>query len=107
MLRCHEEEVEGQLRLANDLSVLCDTPQHSTYVAMGVLGLLLYGLGYPLLVCYLLRTKLGGANNSTLAFLIEGYEIRVAWWEATILLRKFLLQILVVFVPDLYMQVLT
>ena len=86
-------EVEGRALLSSDLSVTCYDNLHSSFSLMSGIILLLYALGFPLGIVVVLQKK-SSTLRSHLYFLTEGYDMqRYPWWEATVLLRKLLLQV--------------
>jgi hypothetical protein len=53
VFRCEELE-NGQRVLAAYPGIVCDSPEHSIYFGFGVVGIIVYMVGYPLLVGLLL-----------------------------------------------------
>jgi hypothetical protein len=49
VFRCKELE-NGQRVLAAYPGIVCDSPEHSIYFGFGVVGIIVYMVGYPLLV---------------------------------------------------------
>jgi hypothetical protein len=54
VFRCEELE-DGQRVLAAYPGIVCDSPEHSIYFGFGVVGIMVYMVGYPLLVGLMLR----------------------------------------------------
>ena len=93
MFHCHWEEVEGVFLLSSDLSVTCYDEVHKVFYMISGSLLLLYALGFPLSVVVVLQNR-RSSLRSHLFFLTEGYDMeRFPWWEATVLLRKLLIQV--------------
>ncbi|GFH24691.1 uncharacterized protein HaLaN_22534, partial [Haematococcus lacustris] len=73
-------------------------------LTLGIPGLLLYSLGLPLLTALLLhwcRARLYQVGfRSLFSFLYQDYEEKYAYWESVVMLRKFLLVLVVVFLSS-------
>ncbi|KAL6761642.1 hypothetical protein V8C86DRAFT_839174 [Haematococcus lacustris] len=88
-----------------DYSSKCYEGYHKWLVlTLGIPGLLLYSLGLPLLTALLLhwcRARLYQVGfRSLFSFLYQDYEEKYAYWESVVMLRKFLLVLVVVFLSS-------
>ena len=91
-------DVEEAFYLRKDVQLQCHTAEHNLMtIFVAVPGILLYVLGWPLLVYRVLskrRQKLhlnglsGQATRSTYGFLYRGYSRNRYYWEIVIMLRK-------------------
>ena len=94
--------------LTADMSMVCYEPEHNTLMAVGALQLVVYGLGIPMGIAYLLwRAKRGnpdGLDNektkAALGFVYEGYSRNCYAWECLIMLRKAVLAMVVTACKD-------
>ncbi|MEW5306586.1 MAG: hypothetical protein WDW36_009041 [Sanguina aurantia] len=90
-----------------DYSQQCYVGAHNTLaMALGVPGLVLLAVGWPLICAVWLYTKTNKlytdpALIGTFGFLFEGYQPRYCWWESVVTLRKLLIAVLVVFLHGL------
>ena len=94
MLKCRPEVVNGDRMLEADLSVVCYTASHITGIVTAVLVSLLYNLGFPLFILWILRRHRKELHtpriSSRFGFLYQGYSMSrgVYWWEAVVMVRK-------------------
>ena len=95
----------GQSWLSVDLSVPCyDSTHTSARILAGVL-LLIWVLAGPALVLYMAPSHRAHLQTDPrYAFLFVGYASHCMWWESSIIVRKLLLQVLVVFVRHPQLQ---
>ena len=90
--------VENKFYLRIDLQLQCSTTEHNLMtIFVAVPGILLYVLGWPLLVYILLRKRKhklhlkglsGQGTRSTYGFLYRGYSKDRYYWEIVIMMRK-------------------
>ena len=93
-----------------DMSIECMTPEHNAWMVVGVLQMIVYGLGIPIGIAYLLRRANrrkdidGGLDNektkAALGFVYEGYSKNCYAWECLIMLRKAVLAIVIISCED-------
>ena len=93
-----------------DMSIECMTPEHNAWMEVGVLQMIVYGLGIPIGIAYLLRRANlrkdidGGLDNektkAALGFVYEGYSKNCYAWECLIMLRKAILAMVVTACKD-------
>jgi len=94
--------------LVKDVSVLCYTNKHYSYLIVGYLGLVLYGIGIPLLgfrLLYKYRFRLFDMQNrydgsTPLSFLFLGYREKRWYYEFIIMGKKAGLILLSVFLRN-------
>ena len=92
---------EGQYLLQADTSVSCFQGQHSVTVVLASILLALWSLGVPGMVLYLAHPQRHHLRcDPRFRFLFVGYASHCLWWEATVMVRKLLLQVLGVFVAS-------
>jgi hypothetical protein len=88
------QNIDGTLRLYEDLEVVCYTSTHNAF-AFGIAlpGLIIWGLGIPSLGLALLLKYKDSLNTGDVrlkyGFLYKGYNERKAfYWEIVIMYRK-------------------
>ena len=88
--------VDGDLRLKNDLEVMCYKGEHIFWaLGVGVPSIVVWGMGIPLFALILLikERKIieSRATREKLGFLFRGYKTRFFYWEIVIMFRKIVL----------------
>jgi hypothetical protein len=99
------EKIGEKYYLVKDVSVVCYDSQHYTYLIVGYIGLILYGIGIPLLgfrLLYKYRFRLFDMQNrydgsTPLSFLFLGYREKRWYYEFIIMAKKAGLILLSVF----------
>ena len=102
------EKIGGKYYLVKDVSVECYNGQHYTYLILGYIGLILYGVGIPLLgfrLLYKYRFRLFDMQNrydgsTPLSFLFLGYREKRWYYEFIIMGKKAGLILLSVFLRN-------
>ena len=95
--------------LRTDMEEVCWKGNHLTAViGLAIPGLLLYGIGLPLIVLFVLwrHRKVHYMNKYvfTYGLLYSGYRKDRWWWESVVLLRKFLVIVVTAFLYEDSMQ---
>eukprot|EP00949_MAST-11_sp_MAST-11-sp1_P004008 g4008.t1 len=106
------DPVEGVRYLTEDLSIPCDDDAHKLIVGTSILCGVIYCLGFPLFLVWLLirnQDQLHNASfHSRFGFLYDGYALRrgslISCWEVTVLIRKAFTVMLATIVEDPYTQ---
>jgi hypothetical protein len=110
MLVC-SQAIGGTRFLLEDLSLQCDTPEHTAAVAMAIATLAGLGIGLPLTIMVLFQCFTPPVHDlafiRSFGFLMTGYatDRRLFWWEATVLTRKLLVVLIATLVDDPYFAV--
>lgn len=102
------EKIGGEYYLVKDVSVVCYNRQHYTFLSIGYAGLILYGVGIPLLgfrLLYKYRFRLYDMQNrydgsTPLSFLFLGYRENRWYYEFIIMGKKAGLILLSVFLRN-------
>ena len=96
------QEYDGETRLKVDLQVICWVGYHwifTVYIALP--GILLYGIGIPAGVLYLMRRDRDRLDTlivkEKFGFLFNGYKRKFYYWEIAIMYRKALMIFIAVF----------
>jgi hypothetical protein len=106
----HCRKVAGVLYLAADMEERCYTGRHAQWVFLGVLQLLLYVIGLPILVLLFLRRNKhmedGGGLKKHATIVRYGlfygaYKESTYYWEIVLTMRKVLVVALSVFGPGI------
>ena len=96
-------DVDGDLRIYSDLSILCYDGNFNLF-AYGVAlpGIILWGLGIPFFAFILLTRDKERLNKleirEKLGFLYRGYKKQYYYWESVIMYRKIVLIFIAVFI---------
>uniref|UniRef100_A0A061S044 Metabotropic glutamate receptor 2/3 n=1 Tax=Tetraselmis sp. GSL018 TaxID=582737 RepID=A0A061S044_9CHLO len=106
VFRC-EELPDGSSFLSRAPGVECGTAYHRIYMAMGVLGLVVYSVGIPL--AFMVILEYGRVHDlfsqerfsSRFGWLYLRYEKDWYFWELVIMARRVLLVAILVFAPHL------
>ena len=102
------EKIGTEYYLVKDVSVICYTNKHYNFLIVGYLGLILYGIGIPLLgfrLLYKYRFRLFDMQNrydgsTPLSFLFLGYREKRWYYEFIIMGKKAGLILLSVFLRN-------
>eukprot|EP00927_Polykrikos_kofoidii_P086322 TRINITY_DN9633_c0_g1_i3.p1 TRINITY_DN9633_c0_g1~~TRINITY_DN9633_c0_g1_i3.p1 ORF type:complete len:1693 (-),score=210.37 TRINITY_DN9633_c0_g1_i3:419-5497(-) len=104
-LKCVELDV---LRLTDNLDILCNSTEHLLWIRLSSIGLILYGLGFPVCLFVLLyRQRHHLLRPSTLrrfGFLYNGFDARFYFFETFYMLRKVVLLMLAA-APTAYIRI--
>lgn len=94
-------EVDGQLYLIRDFTILCSDPAWLTSALVNIIFLIIYPIGIPALYFYLLRSSAlrDPLTIVKLGFLYEAYGEAYWYFELVDLLFKLALTSLVIFFP--------
>lgn len=100
-------EIAGKRYIVADMSEECGTAEHTTHVVLAVLAMLVFSLGFPVSVWYVLfkrRHKLHSDVRTMrrFLFLYQGYK-RAGWlpyWETAVMMRKAALVIVAAALAD-------
>jgi len=95
------------LRLKGELDVKCNSDEHLWWTLAATGGLIVYGLGFPLVLFILLyRRKTRLLQQDTIqkyGFLYNGFEIRYYYFESFYMLRKVVILLLAA-APTMYVR---
>ncbi|CDW79545.1 UNKNOWN [Stylonychia lemnae] len=99
------KEVDGQLRVYDDLEIICWSPEHTFYSYFVALPcIIVWGLGIPFFALVILikqRMKLENFDTrQKYGFLYRGYRKEYFYWEIVIMYRKILIIFTSVFVSN-------
>ena len=102
------EKIGEKYYLVKDVSVICYTTKHYNYLTAGYIGLILYGIGIPLMgfrLLYKYRFRLFDMQNrydgsTPLSFLFLGYREKRWYYEFIIMGKKAGLILLSVFLRN-------
>ena len=97
------KDIDGTKRLAANLEILCDSNNHKIWqFAVGLPGLLVWGLGIPLFgIMILTKDKERLEKIETrekYGFLYRGYKHAFFYWECVIMYRKIVIIFISVFI---------
>lgn len=97
------------LRQKNDLSVTCGSEEHLRWLALSSMGLVIYGLGTPIvlfLILFRVRHRLLLAEvRKRFGFLYNGFELRFYYFESVYMLRKVVI-LLFFSAPTMYVRMI-
>ena len=99
-------------RLVRDLNVCCEDPEAMAFTyGLGIPGVVLYAIGIPLGTLALLlyyKDQMHMPNTrALLSFLRAGFRRQVLFWEVVIMLRKFSIAAVVVFLEPFGVRIQT
>ncbi|CDW87730.1 UNKNOWN [Stylonychia lemnae] len=99
------KEVDGQLRVQDDLEIICWSPEHSFYSFFVALPcIIVWGLGIPFFALTILIRKRKKLDNFEIrqryGFLYRGYRKEYYYWEIVIMYRKILIIFTAVFISN-------
>ncbi|CDW75586.1 UNKNOWN [Stylonychia lemnae] len=99
--KCYE--IEYEMRLLNDLEVICWSPQHSFFSFFFALpSIIIWGIGIPAFAYFLMRkvrNQLSKLESKEMyGFLYRGFKKEFYYWEIVIMYRKMILILVSVFV---------
>jgi hypothetical protein len=102
MFMCQELNT-GEAMLAADFQVQCDTDKHALFTNLGIIAVLIYPLGIPLAIFFMLwrhrvdLAKEDHAKRDQFDPLVGDYRLGAWYWEALEMLRKIILTGLMIF----------
>ena len=112
MLKCRPEVLDNNQVLEADLSIICYDSSHITGIVVAVLVAIIYNLGYPLFILWILRRHRSALRSSRISgrfgFLYQGYSLTrgVYWWEAVVMVRKLLIIMAGSLIEDPWYQII-
>ncbi|KAL0206744.1 hypothetical protein P9112_012455 [Eukaryota sp. TZLM1-RC] len=106
LMSLHCVNLDGSLYLQSDMSVECESPEYVPFQRLSWGALIVYGFGIPCYFFYMLfRDRNEGMKRvdgsvPPSRFLRSGYTNEFYFWEILIMVRKFIITLLVVYLPD-------